>query len=139
QRHHEPPRRGSPMRFLSLIPKLLLGTLPKDNAENIGSGERVNRLVDYLWLKVFRRFGGPQTIISGDRQNKEAAHRPPPRHARSQRSSASRPVEASTVGLTGTRTPDSTQARWLGAKRGANRPSFISRVTAKRLKAVGGR
>jgi hypothetical protein len=49
------------------------------------------------------------------------------------------PVEASTTGLTGTRTPDSTQARWLGAKRGASSPPLISRVTAKRLKAVGGR
>src|SRR6516225_7544822 len=59
--------------------------------------------------------------------------------SRRQRSSASRPADASTVGLTGTSTPDSTQARWLGAKRGARRPSLISRVTAKRLNTVGGR
>jgi hypothetical protein len=55
-----------------------------------------------------------------------------------QRSSASRPLEASTVGLTDTRTPVRTHARWLGAKRGAS-PSLISRVTAKRLNTVGGR
>src|SRR5215469_7542930 len=61
------------------------------------------------------------------------------RRSRRQRSSASRPVEASTVELPGTRTPVRTHARWLGAKRGANSPSLISRVTAKRLKAVGGR
>lgn len=55
------------------------------------------------------------------------------------RSSASRPADAFTVGSTGTRTPDRTHARWLGAKRGANSPSLISRVTAKRLNTVGGR
>src|SRR6266849_1016275 len=55
------------------------------------------------------------------------------------RSSPSRPAEASTVGLTATRTPVRTHARWLGAKRGANNPSLISRVTAKRLNTVGGR
>jgi hypothetical protein len=35
------------------------------------------------------------------------------------RSSLSRPVEAGTAGLTGTKRPESTQARWLGANRGA--------------------
>src|SRR5881296_1284310 len=56
-----------------------------------------------------------------------------------QRSSASRPVEAGTAGLTGTRVPVRLQARWLGAKRGASNPSLISRVTAKRSNAVAGR
>src|SRR5437879_11822838 len=54
-----------------------------------------------------------------------------------QRSSASRPAEAGTAGLTGTRVPVRIQARWLGAKRGASNPSLISRVTAKRLNAGG--
>jgi hypothetical protein len=48
-------------------------------------------------------------------------------------------VEASTVGLTFTSEPLNTQPRWLGEKRGASEPSLISRVTAKRLNAVGGR
>src|SRR2546422_10191200 len=55
-----------------------------------------------------------------------------------QRSSASRPVEAGTAGLTGTRVPVRIQARWLGANRGASNPSLISRVTAKRLNVVAG-
>src|SRR6185295_2338607 len=42
----------------------------------------------------------------------------------SQRSSASRPAEAGTDGVTATRNPDRTQARWLGAKRGASKPSL---------------
>src|SRR5438067_61575 len=54
-------------------------------------------------------------------------------------SSLSRPADANTTGATGTRTPVKTQARWLGAKRGASSPSLISRVTAKRLNAVAGR
>src|SRR6202035_4868831 len=54
-------------------------------------------------------------------------------------SSPSRPAEAGTAGLTATRAPVSTHARWLGEKRGANRPSLISLVTAKRLNTVGGR
>ena len=33
--------------------------------------------------------------------------------------------------------PDSTHPRVLGAKRGASRPSLISRVTANRLKVLG--
>src|SRR5690348_12524869 len=56
-----------------------------------------------------------------------------------QRSSESRPADAGTAGLTGTRVPVRIQARWLGAKRGASNPSLISRVTANRLKAVAGR
>ena len=55
------------------------------------------------------------------------------------RSSASRPAEAGTAGLTATRMPLSTQPRWLGEKRGAKRPSLSSRVTAKRSKTVGGK
>src|SRR5438309_2016071 len=55
------------------------------------------------------------------------------------RSSLSSPAEAGTAGLTGTSTPDSTHALWLGAKRGASNPSLISRVTAKRLSHLGGR
>ncbi len=55
------------------------------------------------------------------------------------RSSASRPTEAGIAGNCGTSEPCSTQPRWLGANRGANRPSLISRVTAKRLKTVAGR
>ena len=61
------------------------------------------------------------------------------RLANDYRSSPSRPVEAFTAGLTATRAPVSIHARWLGEKRGANRPSLISRVTAKRLNTVGGR
>ena len=76
----------------------------------------------------------------GSRQHEETASQAAsPRDRNSQRSSTSRPVEASTVGLTATRTPDRTHPRWLGAKRGANSPSLISRVTAKRLNTVGGR
>jgi len=55
-----------------------------------------------------------------------------------QRSSPSRRLDAGTAGLTGTRVPLSTTARWLGAKRGASRPSLISRVTWKRLNLVAG-
>jgi hypothetical protein len=61
------------------------------------------------------------------------------REACGQRSSESSPADALTTGVTGTRTPVRTHARWLGAKRGAKSPSLISRVTAKRLKTVGGR
>src|SRR6266436_942543 len=62
-----------------------------------------------------------------------------PRRSTGYLSSASRPVEASTLGLTFTSEPLNTQPRWLGEKRGASDPSLISRVTAKRLNAVGGR
>src|SRR5205823_4504061 len=55
------------------------------------------------------------------------------------RSSASRPAEAATEGFTTTRFPLNTQARWLGEKRGASKPSLISRVTAKRLNESGDR
>src|SRR5262249_60773756 len=67
---------------------------------------------------------------------------PPPqgfRHSRLYRPSPSRPAEAATAGCTGTRAPVIIQARWLGEKGGANNPSLISRVTAKRLNTVGGR
>src|ERR1700681_4703339 len=57
---------------------------------------------------------------------------------RGQRASRSRPADAATAGRTGTTTPDSTHAFWLGAKRGASSPSLISRVTAKRLNCVAG-
>src|SRR6266571_6816160 len=56
----------------------------------------------------------------------------------SYRSSLSSPCEAGTDGLTGTSIPDSTQAFWLGANRGASNPSLISLVTAKRLNCVAG-
>src|SRR5712672_267907 len=75
----------------------------------------------------------------GKWQNERAARRRPSEKRRAQRSSPSRPVEAATVGSTGTRTPDKIHARWLGAKRGAKSPSLISRVTAKRLNTVGGK
>src|ERR1700731_4691039 len=55
------------------------------------------------------------------------------------RSSESRPADAGTEGVTATRNPVRTHALSLGAKRGASRPSLISRVTAKRLKSVGDR
>src|SRR6185436_16638411 len=55
------------------------------------------------------------------------------------RSSPSLLIEAGTEGSTRTSLPLSTQARWLGAKRGAKSPSSSSRVTAKRLNEVGGR
>ena len=58
--------------------------------------------------------------------------------APSHRSSLSSPSDAGTDGLTGTSVPDNTHAFWLGAKRGANSPSSISRVTAKRLNCVAG-
>src|SRR5207344_3616421 len=54
-------------------------------------------------------------------------------------SSPSLEIEAGTAGLTRARDPLKTHARWLGARRGARRPSLSSRVTAKRLNAVGGR
>src|SRR5260370_39097089 len=52
------------------------------------------------------------------------------------RSSESRPVAAGTEGVTATREPVRTHALWLGEKRGASKPSFISRVTAKRSNEV---
>src|SRR6202035_1333420 len=55
------------------------------------------------------------------------------------RSSVSRPSDAAIAGVTATRNPVRTHARWLGAKRGASKPSLISRVTAKRLNEVAGR
>src|SRR5258708_16614826 len=55
------------------------------------------------------------------------------------RSSESRPAAAGTDGVTATREPDSTHALWLGEKRGASKPSLISRVTAKRLNDEAGR
>ena len=55
------------------------------------------------------------------------------------RSSPSLPTEAGTAGLTRTSEPLKTYARWLGARRGASRPSSISRVTANRSYEVGGR
>src|ERR1700693_854994 len=55
------------------------------------------------------------------------------------RSSESRLSEAGTAGLTRTRKPVTTQALWLGANRGARRPSLISRVTANRLREVAGK
>src|SRR6516165_9756929 len=55
------------------------------------------------------------------------------------RLSASWGIEAGTAGCTTVNSPPSTYARWLGAKRGASRPSSISRVTAKRSKDVAGR
>src|SRR5207248_1248768 len=55
------------------------------------------------------------------------------------RSLESRPSDADTTGSTFTRKPVRIHARWLGAKRGANSPSLISRVTAKRLNAVAGK
>src|SRR5438093_301066 len=54
-----------------------------------------------------------------------------------QRSSASSPSEAATTGKPVTMVPERTQPRVLGAKRGASKPSLISRVTAKRLKLRG--
>src|SRR5262249_23031391 len=53
--------------------------------------------------------------------------------------SEARPADAAAGGSTFTRVPVRTYARWLGAKRGANSPSLISRVTAKRLNTVGGK
>src|SRR6516162_11558599 len=86
------------------------------------------------------RYSGVSPVATREPAHEEAASQAAsPCDGNSQRSSASRPVEASTVGLTATRTPDRTHARWLGAKRGANSPSLISRVTAKRLNTVGGR
>src|SRR5258708_36230572 len=55
------------------------------------------------------------------------------------RSSESRPVAAGTDGVTATRDPVRTHALWLGEKRGASKPSFMSRVTAKRFNEVTGR
>src|SRR5262249_42722833 len=54
-------------------------------------------------------------------------------------SSASRGTEAGTEGRTNVTGPLRTYARWKGAKRGASNPSLISRVTANRLNALGGR
>src|SRR5579859_5941507 len=48
-------------------------------------------------------------------------------------------IDAGTAGLTATRLPLRTNARWLGAKRWFNRPLSSSRVTAKRSNAVAGR
>src|SRR5262249_12698506 len=55
-----------------------------------------------------------------------------------QRLSASCVTDALTDGCTSVNGPLWTHARWLGAKRGARRPSLISRVTAKRLNCVAG-
>jgi hypothetical protein len=55
------------------------------------------------------------------------------------RASASRPADAFTGGSTGTRTPDKTHARWLGAKTRREQPIIDFPLTAKRLNAVGGR
>src|ERR1700692_4902857 len=52
------------------------------------------------------------------------------------RSSPSRPSDAGSAGVTATRNPVRTHALWLGANRGASKPSLISRVTAKRLNEV---
>src|SRR5262245_16305933 len=68
------------------------------------------------------------------RRGADEAVTQPGRH----RSSPSSPSEAGTDGLTGTSIPDSNQPFWLGANRGARRPSLISRVTAKRSNWVAG-
>ena len=83
-----------------------------------------------------------------DQERKERKHPPPflPQSApgrtraawRFHRSSPSSPAEAGTGGLTRAITPDRTHAFWLGANRGASKPSLISRVTAKRVNCVAG-
>src|SRR5262245_16110482 len=67
------------------------------------------------------------------------AHESRETKARGQRSSESRPSETGTAGTTAFIEPLRIHARWLGAKRGANSPSLISRVTANRPKLVAGR
>src|SRR5437016_2362429 len=85
-----------------------------------------------------RRINRPETRALGSGATDLSPIAPLP-SIRLYRSSLSSPAEAGTAGLTGTSTPDSTHALWLGAKRGASNPSLISRVTAKRLSHLGGR
>jgi MFS family permease len=98
--------------------------------------DRLLRLLRALLSRLSRLLGshsGAQGQV-GEIGEGRALHR-----AGRQRSSASRPSDAFTVGSTATRRPCSTKARSLRAKRGASSPSLISRVTAKRLNTVGDR